>query len=132
MTTNGIELFNEYNSKAMETMRAFGDLSVANAQWFIDKQVELNSSLMQASVEGQKEIAAAKTPTDAVQSASKLMQTWAESLTGFVKASSEKSVAARDELKAVIDDAVKMNSEYASKAYEAGVAEVKKTAKKAA
>jgi hypothetical protein len=132
MTTNGIELFNEYNSKAMETLRAFGDLSVSNVQWFIDKQVQLNSTLMQAGVEGQKEIAAAKTPTDAAQSATKLMQTWADSLTGFVKESSEKTVAARDELKAVIDGAVKLNSEYASMAYEAGVAEVKKTAKKAA
>ena len=132
MNTNGIELFNEYNGKAMESLRAFGDLSVSNVQWFIDKQVALNNSLMQAGVEGQKEIAAAKTPADAVQSASKLMQVWAESLTGFVKESSESAVKAREELKAVFDEAVKLNTEYATKAYDAGVAEVKKQAKKAA
>ena len=132
MTTNGIELFNEYNSKALESLRAFGDLSVNNVQQFIDKQVELNTALVQASVEGQKEIAAAKTPSDAVQSASKLMQTWADSLTGFVKESSESAVKAREELKAVFDEAVKLNTEYATKAYDAGVAEVKKQAKKAA
>lgn len=132
MTTINLDLFTDYNTKAMETLRAFGDMSVANTQQFIDKQVELNNTLLSAGLSSQKEMAAAKTPADAIQSANALVQTWTETLTGFVKESSESAVKAREELKAAIDGAVKLNTEYAGKAYESGVEVVKKTAKKAA
>lgn len=132
MASINLDLFTEYNTKAMDAMRAFGDLNVANAQLFIDKQVELNNALLTAGLAGQKEMATAKTPADAVQMANSLVQTWTETLTGFVKESSETAVKAREELKAAIDDAVKLNTEYATKAYESGVETVKKAAKKAA
>lgn len=132
MATINLDLFTEYNTKAMETLRAFGDLNVANTQLFIDKQVELNNALLTAGLASQKEIATAKTPADAVQLANGLVQTWTETLTGYVKESSETAAKAREELKAAIDDAVKLNTEYATKAYESGVEAVKKTAKKAA
>lgn len=132
MASINLDLFTEYNTKAMDTLRAFGDLNVANTQAFIDKQVELNNALLQAGLAGQKEMSTAKTPADAIQFANNLVQTWTETLTGFVKESSESAVKAREELKAAIDDAVKLNTEYATKAYESGVETVKKAAKKAA
>ena len=67
MATINLDLFTEYNTKALESLRAFGDLSVANTQAFIDKQVELNNALLSAGVASQKEIASAKTPADAMQ-----------------------------------------------------------------
>ncbi len=132
MASINLDLFTEYNTKAMESLRAFGDLSVANTQAFIDKQVELNNVLLQAGLAGQKEMATAKTPADAIQMANNMVQNWTETLSGYVKEASESAVKARDELKVVIDDAVKLNTEYATKAYESGVEAVKKTAKKAA
>jgi hypothetical protein len=132
MTSINLDLLTEYNTKALESMRAFGDLSVANVQRFIDKQVELNNSLLQAGLASQKEMATAKTPAEAMQSANSLVHTWAEALSGYVKEAGENAVKARDDLKVVIDEAVKMNTEYATKVYESGVETVKKAAKKAA
>ena len=132
MTNPTLDLLTEYNTKAMGTLRAFGDLNVATAEWFINKQLELTSSLMDAGLASSKEITAAKTPAEAVQASSKLMQTLAESMTGFVKESTSNAVKTRDELKVVIDDAVKLNTEYAGKAFESGMETVRKSAKKAA
>lgn len=132
MASINLDLVTEYNTKALESARAFGDLSVANAQAFLDKQVELSNSLLQAGLATQKEMASAKTPADALQSANALVQTWTEALSGFVKDASENAVKVRDEMKVAFDDAVKLNTEYATKAYETGVEVVKKTAKKAA
>ena len=132
MTNPTLDLLTEYNTKAMETLRAFGDLNVATAEWFINKQLELTSTLMDAGLASSKEITAAKTPAEAVQASSKLMQTLAESMTGFVKESTSNAVKTRDELKVVIDDAVKLNTEYAGKAFESGMETVRKSAKKAA
>ena len=84
MASINLDLFTEYNTKAMDTLRAFGDLNVANTQAFIDKQVELNNALLQAGLAGQKEMSTAKTPADAIQFANNLVQTWTETLTGFV------------------------------------------------
>ncbi len=131
MTNPSVELFNEYNSKALEAMRAFGDLSVANAQQIINKQVELSNSIMEASLATSKEIAAAKSPVDAMQASSALAQSLTETMTGYVKDAAADAVKARDELKGAIDGAVKLNSEYAEKAFDTGVETVKKTAKKA-
>lgn len=132
MASINLDLVTEYNAKVMESARAFGDLSVANAQSFLDKQVALNNSLLEASLATQKEMAGAKTPAEAVKSANALVQTWTDALSGFVKEASDDAVKVRDELKVAIDDAVKLNTEYATKAYDAGVAVAKKAAKKAA
>jgi adenylate cyclase class IV len=132
MTNPTVELFYEYNTKAMEAMRAFGDLNVATAQSFINKQVELTNTIVEASLVTSKELASAKTPVDVMQTSSALMQTVSDSVTGFVKESAADAVKTRDELKVAIDDAVKLNSEFATKAFDSGVEVVKKTAKKAA
>lgn len=132
MANQTVDLMTEYNTKAMETLRAFGDLNVATAEWFINKQLELTSTLMDAGLASSKEISAAKTPAEAVQASSKLLQSMAESMTGFVKESTTNAVKTRDELKVVIDDAVKLNTEYAGKALETGMETVRKSAKKAA
>jgi phasin family protein len=131
MANPTVELFNEYNAKALEAMRAFGDLSVANAQAFVNKQVELSNTIIEASLATSKEIAAAKTPVDAMQASSALVQNLTDTMTGYVKDSAADAVKARDELKDAIDSSVKLNSEYAQKAFDNGVETVKKTAKKA-
>ncbi len=132
MHNQAIDMFNEYNNKAMLTLRAFGDLNVATVEWFVNKQVEMSNNMIEAALASSKEIAAAKTPAEAAQASSNLMQSVTESMTGFVTESSANAVITRDELKVVIDDAVKLNSEYAGKAIENGVETIKKTAQKAA
>jgi len=132
MPNQTLDMITEYNTKAMQTMRAFGDLNVATAEWLVNKQVALGNSIIETAIESGKEISAAKTPTEAAQASSKMMQTMAESMTGFVKESSNNAVTTRDELKVVIDDAVKLNTEYAGKVFNNGVETIKKTAKKAA
>jgi phasin family protein len=127
-----IDLINEYNSKAMEAMRAFGDLNVATAQQFINKQVELTNTIVEASLATSKDISAAKSPVDALQASSALVQNLTDTVTGYVKESAADAVKTRDELKVAIDEAVKLNTEFAGKAFENGVETVKKTAKKAA
>jgi phasin family protein len=113
-------------------MRAFGDLNVATAQQIINKQVELGNSIMEASIATGKEVAAAKTPVEAMQAGSSLMQNMTETLSGYVKESAAEAVKTRDELKDVMDAAVKLNTEYAGKAFENGVETVKKTTAKKA
>ncbi len=132
MANQTLDLMTEYNTKALENLRALGDLNVASVEWLINKQVELTNTLMEAGLESGKEISAAKSPADAVQASGKLVQTVADTVSGYVKDSTANVVKTRDELKAVIDDAVKLNSEYATKAFENGVEVAKKTAKKAA
>lgn len=132
MPTQTLDMINEYNNKAMLTLRSFGDLNVATAEWFVSKQLELSKSMMDTAVESSKEISAAKTPAEAFEASTKMMQSMAESMTGFVKESSANAIITRDELKVVIDDAVKLNSEYSSKAFEKGVETIKKTTQKAA
>ena len=131
MANPTVDLFSEYNAKALEAMRAFGDLSVANAQQFINKQVDLSNSIIETSLASSKELAAAKTPVDAMQVSSTLVKSLTETMTGYVKDSAADAVKARDELKEAIDGGVKLNTEYAQKAFDAGVDTVKKTAKKA-
>lgn len=126
---SNLDLLTEYNKKAMESLRAFGDLNTANTQWIIEKQIELSDSLLQAGLASQKDLASAKTPADAIKNANSLIQTWAENLTGFVKESNANALKSREELKAVIEDVVNLNTEYATKAYESGMSEVKKATK---
>ena len=132
MTNPTVELINEYNNQAMLAMRAFGDLQVAATQNFINKQIELTNTIVDASLATSKEISAAKSPVDAIQASSKLVQGLTDTVTGFVKEAAADAVKSRDGLKVAIDDAVKMNSEFSAKAFENGVETVKKTAKKAA
>lgn len=129
MKNVNVDLLTEYNTKAMESLRAFGDLNVANTQWVIEKQLELSNSLMEAGLATQKDLTSVKSPAEALQNANSLMQTWAENMTGFVKESNANVLKSREDLKAVIEDVVNLNTEYATKAYEAGVAEVKKATK---
>ena len=132
MTSFNLDLVTEYNTKVLESARALSDMGVANMQSFVDKQVALNKSLLEAGMATQKEMASAKTPADAVKSASALAQTVADALSGYVQDASASAAKAGDEIKVAIDDAVKLNTEYATKAYDTGVEAVKKTAKKAA
>jgi hypothetical protein len=132
MANPTFDLFNEYNAKVLETMRALGDLNVATAQQFINKQVELTNSIMEASLASGKEIAAAKTPVEAAQVSSALMQGLSETVSTYVKGSVADAVKARDDLKGVIDSAVALNTEYAGKGFENGVEVAKKATKKAA
>ncbi len=132
MTNQTLDLLTEYNAKALETLRALGDLNVNTAEWFINKQVELTNSLMEASLLTSKQISAAKTPADALEASGKLVQSIADTMTGYVKDSAANATQTREEMKAVMDDAVKLNTEYANKAFESGVEVAKKTAKKAA
>ncbi len=132
MTNQTLDLLTEYNSKALESLRALGDLNVNAAEWFINKQVELSNILMEAGLQSSKEISAAKTPTDALEASGKLVQTVADTMTGYVKESAANATKTREDLKAVIDEAVKLNAEYTNRAFETGVEVAKKTAKKAA
>ena len=132
MASINLDIVSEYNAKAMESARAFADLGVANAQAFMDKQLALGNTLLEASLATQKEMASAKSPEDAVTSAQALVLTWNDALSGFAKDASQSAAKAGEELKAVVDSAMQLNTTYATKAYETGVAEVKKAAKKAA
>jgi phasin family protein len=109
-----------------------GDLQVATGEWLISKQIELTNNMMETGLAGSKEIFAAKTPAEASQASSKLMQSMVETMTGYVKETSDNVVKTREGLKVVIDDAVKLNTEYAGKAIESSVKAIKKTAPKAA
>jgi hypothetical protein len=113
-------------------MRALGDMNVASAEWFVSKQIELANNLMESSLASSKEFFAVKTPAEAAQVSSKLMQSTVETITGFVKESAANAAKTREGLKVVIDDAVKLNTEYSAKAVDSSVEAIKKTAKKAA
>lgn len=130
MTNPSFDFFNEYNSKILETMRTLGDLNVATAQQFINKQVELSNSIMEASLASGKEIASAKSPVDALQVSGALMQNLSETVSDFVKESAAEAVKARDELKSVVDTAVTLNTEYAGKAFETSVETIQQNVEK--
>lgn len=132
MTNPTLDLITEYNSKVLETLSALNDLNVSTVDTFVNKQVELNNTLLDAGLASSKEFAAVKTPADAVEVSNKLAQSVAATLTGFVKDSTATTLAARESLKTVIDDSYALNGEYANKAFSAGAEKVKKTAKKAA
>ncbi|MBC8211938.1 MAG: phasin family protein [Gammaproteobacteria bacterium] len=132
MNTQAIDFINEYNTKAMLTLRAFGDLNVASTEWFISKQVELTNNLMDTALASSTVIFAAKTPAEAAQASSKMMQAMVETVTGYVKESTDNALKTREGLKVVIDDAYKLNTEYSTKAMDSSVEAIKKTAKKAA
>jgi hypothetical protein len=132
MANPTLDLITEYNSKALETLTALNELNVAAVDTFVNKQVELSNTLLDAGLAGSKELAAVKTPAEAVEVSNKLAQSFAATLTGFVKDSTAESVKTRDSLKAVIEDSVAMNSEYAGKAMNAGVTSVEKVKKTAA
>lgn len=133
MANPALDLITEYNSKALETFTSINDLNVAAVDAFVNKQVELSNTLLDTGLATSKEIAAVKTPAEAVEVTNKMVQSIAATLTSFVKDSTAESVKARDSLKAVIEDSYALNSEYAGKAMDAaGSAEkVKKPAKKA-
>lgn len=132
MANQALDLLTEYNTKALQSLRVLGDLNVNTAEWFINKQLELTNGLMEAGLQSSKEISAAKTPADALEASGKLVQTIADTMSGYVKESTANATQTREELKTVIDDAVKLNAEYANKAFENGIEVAKKTAKKAA
>jgi hypothetical protein len=128
MSNPAIDLISEYNTKVMLTMRAYGDLNVATAQMLINKQIELNNSLLETGLASSKELAAVKTPVEAVEVSTKMMKSVAETLTGFVQDSAAETLKARETLKTVIDDTYALNAEYAGKAADASVEAVKETA----
>ena len=129
---NPLDLISEYNSKALKTLNAINDLNVATADAFVNKQVELTNSLIDAGLASSKELAAVKTPAEAVEISSKLAQSVAANLADFVKDSSASTVATGESLKSVIDESYALNTEYAGKVFNAGVEKAKKTAKKKA
>ncbi len=132
MSSQTLNLIAQYNTDAMQNLRALGDLNVSSVQWFINQQVELTNTVLELTTTTGKEISAAKSPAEAIQSSGKLVQTLADTVTGFVKDSTANAVKTRDELKTVIDNTVKLNSDFAGKFIETGVEEVKKSAKKVA
>lgn len=132
MNNPALDLITEYNTKALETLNALNDLNVSTADAFVNKQVELTNSLLDAGLASSKEFAAVKTPAEVVEVSNKLAASVAATLTGFVKESTASTLAARESLKSVIDDSYALNTEYAGKAFSAGAEKVKKTAKKAA
>jgi phasin family protein len=131
MANQVLDFMTEYNEKALGTLRALGDLNVASTQWMINKQVELSQTLMQTGLENSKVIASAKSPNEAIDASGKMMESLSATMSDFVKETADNAVKTRDELKAVIDEAVKYNAEYASQAVEKGVEATKEVAKKA-
>lgn len=141
MNTESIEMITEYQNKAMLSLRAMGDMNVSNAQWFVNQQIELGNKVLAASMTGFEQLKSAKSPEDFLKTSTEVAQTVADELTGFVKDATAQAVEARDSLKAVLDDATKLNTEYAEKAYKtsleavntgAAPAKAPKAAKKAA
>jgi len=139
MNTQNIEMMTEYQNKAMLSLRAMGDMNVSAAQWIVNQQIELGSKMMQVSMSSLEQLQTAKTPEAVLKTSSELAQTVAEELTGFVKNAAAQAAETRDGLKAAIEDATKLNTEYAEKALKVGAevanttaAKVTKAAKKAA
>jgi hypothetical protein len=130
MNNPALALITEYNSKVLETLSTLNDLNVSTVDTFVNKQVAISNTLMDAGLSSSKEFAAVKTPAEAVEVSNKLAQSAAATLTGFVQESTASTLAARDSLKAVIDSSYAMNTEYANKAFNAGVDQVKKAAAK--
>ena len=132
MSKQAIDLFNEYNSKSIEALRAFGEINVASFEKSINKQVELSNTIVEASLATGKQITSAKTPADVLQASAQLLQDIADRVNGFVKESTADAVKTGDEVKAVVEDAVKLNAEYAGKVVDNSVEAVKKAASKSA
>ncbi len=132
MNNPTLDLITEYNAKALENLKALGELNVATADSLVKKQVELSNSLFGASLASSKDLAAVKTPADAVEVSSKLVQLVAATVTSFVKDATASTLEARGTLKTIIDDSYALNSEYSGTAFDAGVEKAKKAAKKAA
>ena len=132
MTNQAINLISEYNTKTMLAMRAMGDLNVAAAELFVNKQVELGTSLLDTGLASSKELAAVKTPAEAMEISSNFIKTLTATMTGFFEESKVNAEKAGEDMKVAINDAVKLNSELAGKAMETGIETFKKTAKKAA
>jgi len=125
MNNQNFEMFSEYQNKALASMRALGDLNVSTAQWLINEQIALGNKVMQASISSYEQMTAAKTPEAVYKTATELAQMVADDVSGFVKSAAAQAVDTRESLKAVLDDATKLNTEYAEKAYNAGVEAVK-------
>ncbi len=132
MSNQTFNLIVQYNTDAMKNLRALGDLNVSSVQWFINKQIELTNTVVELATSTGKEISAAKTPVEAIQSSGKLVQNLTDTVTGYVKDSTANAVKSRDKLKTVIDQSIKLNSEFSGKIVESGVEEVKNSAKKVA
>lgn len=130
--TNPLDLFSEYNAKALKTLNALNDLNVSAVDTFVNKQVELTNSLLDAGLASSKEFSAVKTPAEAVEVSSKLAESVATNLTVFVKDSSASTLATGESLKAVLDESLALNKEYAGKVFASGAEPVKKTRKKKA
>ena len=130
MNTQSIEMITEYQNKAMLSLRALGDMNVSTAQWLVNQQIELGSKMMQVSMSSYEQLQTAKTPEAVMKTSSELAQTVADELAGFVKVATTQAVETRDGLKAVIEDATKLNTEYAEKAYKAGLEVANTTAEK--
>lgn len=121
MNTESIEMITEYQNKAMLSLRAMGDMNVSNAQWFVNQQIELGNKVLAASMTGFEQLKTVKSPEDFMKTSTEVAQNVADELTGFVKDAAAQAVEARDSLKAVLDDAAKLNTEYAEKAYKTGL-----------
>ena len=130
MNTQSIEMITEYQNKAMLSLRALGDMNVSTAQWLVNQQIELGSKMMQVSMSSYEQLQTAKTPEAVMKTSSELAKTVADELAGFVKVATTQAVETRDGLKAVIEDATKLNTEYAEKAYKAGLEVANTTAEK--
>lgn len=125
MNNPALDLIKEYNSKALETLTALGELNTATIESVINKQVALSSKLFETGVESSKELSAVKSPAEAVEVSTRLVTSVTDSLKGYVTESTENTLQARESLKAVIDESYALNSEYSVKAYEASVETVK-------
>ena len=130
MNTQSIEMITEYQNKAMLSLRALGDMNVSTAQWLVNQQIELGSKMMQVSMSSYEQLQTAKSPEAVMKTSSELAKTVADELAGFVKVATTQAVETRDGFKAVIDDATKLNAEYAEKAYKAGLEVANTTAEK--
>ena len=130
MNTQNIEMMTEYQNKAMLSLRAMGDMNVSAAQWIVNQQIELGNKMMQVSMSSFEQLQSAKTPEAVLKTSSELAQTVAEELTGFVKSATAQAVETRDGFKVALEDASKLNAEYAEKALKAGVEVANTTAQK--
>ena len=129
---NPLDLISEYNSKALKTLNALNDLNVASVDAFVSKQVELSNSLLDSGLASSKELSAVKSPAEAMAISTKLAESVAAKLSGFVKESSASAVATGESLKSVLDESVALNKEFAGKVFNSGVEQVKKSTKKKA
>ena len=129
---NPFDMISVYSSKALENLNALNDLNTATVDAFVDKQIALTNSLLDASLAGSKALAAVKSPVEAVEVSSKLAESVGAKLTDFVKESSASSLATGESVKAILEQSVALNQELAGKIFDSGVEQVKKTTRKKA